>query len=413
METRLNYLFTRYVDETITHQERQELMEFMLQPQYRDEINKLLDEHLSHNDDLRLLDDGKASSILMQIRERMHKYDTREHQLASAIPVSINPLRWFKYAAAAAILTVVAAGSWLLLRTNQETFLAADSIENRYKNDVSPGVNRAVLTLHSGEAIMLDEQLPGAMGYQGRSELLKIDEGTIAYQPGDQYETKILYNTLSTPRGGKYSIMLSDGSRAWLNAASSITYPVAFERHERRVKITGEVYFEVNSQLADAGEGVSARPFIVEVNRMEVEVLGTQFCVTAYSEDNVFMTTLVEGSVRLTRGKESVVLNPREQAIIFDQEDGKANIRLLSNVDIRQALAWRHDLFYFDKTDIESIMNQLSRWYDVKVMYEGDIPQDRLSGIIGRDNELSKVLLVLEMSGIKFMIDDRVITVMN
>jgi transmembrane sensor len=413
MNTRLSYLFSRYVDETITHQERQELMELMLQPQYRDEINGLLDESLQQKDERQLLDDGRVSSILMQIRERMHEHDARQHHMASITPVGMHPLRWLRYAAVAAILAVVAAGSWLLLRTSQETFLVADSIENRYKNDVPPGGNRAVLTLHSGELLVLEDQQPGVMSLQGSSELLKIEEGIIAYQPGDQYESETIYNTLSTSRGGKYSIMLSDGSRVWLNAASSITYPVAFERHERRVKITGEVYFEVNSQLVVAGESISARPFIVEVNGMEVEVLGTQFCITAYAEDNVFMTTLVEGSVRLTRGAETVLLSPREQVRIDKKEGSYTDFQLHRNVNLGQALAWKNDLFYFDKTSIESIMNQLARWYNVEVKHEEDIPRDRLSGIIGRDNELSKVLLVLEMSGIKFMIEDRVITVMN
>jgi ferric-dicitrate binding protein FerR (iron transport regulator) len=214
--------------------------------------------------------------------------------------------------------------------------------------------------------------------------------------------TEVLYNTVSTPRGGQYQLTLSDGSKVWLNASSSLRFPTAFPGTERRVEITGEAYFEV--------AGNESKPFVVDIaGKGEVEVLGTQFNINAYEDEPAIKTTLLEGKVKVSEsnGSQSSVLKPGQQAQLAN------GIRVMDNVDMEEIMAWKTGWFYFDRQELPAIMRQVSRWYDVDVRYEGRISKKSFSGIVGRDNDIKDVLKIMENAGIRFRIEGSSITVLQ
>ena len=225
------------------------------------------------------------------------------------------------------------------------------------KNDVPPGGNRATLTLADGSIIDLADAQNGALAEQGNSRVIKIG-GKLAYNTSSENEVEIVYNIVSTPKGGQYQIELPDGTQVWLNAASSLRFPTSFTGKERRVEImNGEAYFEVAKN--------KKMPFIVRLNSAEIQVLGTHFNVMAYAEEATVKTTLLEGSIKFVQQQRGLLLRPGEQIQL--SKDGSTKIE--SDVDTDQVVAWKNGLFQFDNSDIETVMRQLSRWYDVSVVY--------------------------------------------
>ena len=214
------------------------------------------------------------------------------------------------------------------------------------------------------------------------------------------------YNVLSTPRGGQYRLVLPDGSQVWLNAASSIRYPTAFTGTERKVEVSGEVYFEVTKN--------AAMPFRVVVNRrkgepdpMEIEVLGTQFNVNAYTDEDVIRTTLLEGAVKVKKGVKGGILQPGQQAQC--KEDGE--MRWVPDADVEKVVAWKNGVFEFRDENLQAVMRQISRWYDVEVVYEGAIPTDGFTGRFSRNTSLSGVLSILRLSDIRLTVENKKIIV--
>ncbi|MDB5087420.1 MAG: FecR family protein, partial [Mucilaginibacter sp.] len=208
-----------------------------------------------------------------------------------------------------------------------------------------------------------------------------------------------LYNTVSTPRGGHYQVILPDGSQVWLNAASSIRFPTAFTDKERKVEISGEAYFEVAKN--------KALPFVVKVNSSEVRVFGTHFNVMAYTDEAAIKTTLLEGSVQFSNGSASCMLKPGEQSELTKS----GQVKVISGVDVDNAIAWKNNMFDFENTDIESVMRQLSRWYDVDVVYNKKV-NDRFFAEIPSSSKLSEVLKALELTGkVNFDIQGRKIII--
>jgi ferric-dicitrate binding protein FerR (iron transport regulator) len=226
---------------------------------------------------------------------------------------------------------------------------------------------------------------------------VKADSALLSYASDTLAEARDLtsLHTLTTPRGGFYRLVLPDGSRLWLSAASSVTYPVAFAREERRVKVTGEVYFEV---ARDA-----ARPFIVEAGAVSVEVLGTRFDIRAYADDGHVSTALVEGSVRIRTGTGGGTLRPGQMSVVDVRSGGHRVVE--ANLD--QVLAWRNGEFYFDAADIGSIMHEVERWYDVTVRYPKGRPSGHYRGRPSRSLTLDQMLSVFEYSGLEYRIEGR------
>jgi transmembrane sensor len=222
----------------------------------------------------------------------------------------------------------------------------------------------------------------------------------LSYNTLKNKSSEVVYNTISTPRGGQYQLMLADGSKVWLNAASSLRFPASFVGKERKVELLGEAYFEVAKN--------AKMPFKVKVNGMEVEVLGTHFNINSYENESTIRTTLLEGSVKINKNNSSSLLKPGQQA----QMNKAGEIKIINDADVEEAIAWKEGKFQFDRADIHDIMRQLTRWYDVDVEYKGTV-SSHFGGTISRDVNLSQVLNMLHLTGeVKFQVEDRKVVVM-
>ncbi|MGI8637223.1 MAG: FecR family protein [Segetibacter sp.] len=266
-----------------------------------------------------------------------------------------------------------------------------------YKNDIPPGSDKAILQLADGSTIVLDDANDGALAQQGNSKVIKLN-GKLNYNalPGSN---EVVYNSISTPRGGKFQIELPDGTQVWLNATSSLRFPTAFVEKNRRVEITGEAYFEVAKD--------KSKPFIVSVNGAEVEVLGTHFNVMAYKDEAVVKTTLLEGAIKFVKGTASNTLKPGQQAQVLNS----GQVKVVDGVNLDEVVAWKNGLFNFQGEDIGTVIRLLARWYDVDVIYNERV-DDLFYAKIPRSTNLSAVLKLLELTGkVHFEIDGRKITV--
>ncbi|WP_343303438.1 FecR domain-containing protein [Chitinophaga niabensis] len=260
----------------------------------------------------------------------------------------------------------------------------------RYKNDVLPGGNKAMLTLGDGSTISLEDAQQGSLAQQGGSQVIKSADGELAYNKNGLQGEEIQYNTLTTPLGGQYRITLPDGTSVWLNAGSSLRYPTAFSGKERKVELKGEGYFDVAKN--------AAMPFYVTLNNgVEVKVLGTQFNVNAYSDEKNIATTLVEGAVLIKNNEIANVLQPGQQSLAGQNNN---SLKLVKNADIAAVTAWKEGVFKFNDADIETVMKQLSRWYDIEIVYEGSPVKEYFNGTIPRNVPVSKVLELLELTGL-------------
>jgi transmembrane sensor len=304
--------------------------------------------------------------------------------------------RWF-YTAAASIITVVCAGgAWLWLSRNHPIPPVTPAIAI---TDVKPGGNKAVLTLADGRRIDLDTTANGVLANQGNTRVAKLSDGQLAYNKEKNTDEKpaiLAYNSLSTPRAGQFTVRLPDGSRVWLNNASVLRYPVAFTGPDRTVELAGEAYFEVAKD--------AAHPFRVKVqDGATVDVLGTSFNIMSYSDEPAERTTLLDGSIRVTRDNQSALLKPAEQSAL--DETGK--LRVTPDVDVQEVIAWKNGYFQFDHASLQTTMRQLARWYDIDVVYEGQIPEHEFQGKIQRSLLLSDVLRDLESDQLHFRLDGR------
>ncbi|RPD38113.1 FecR family protein [Chitinophaga barathri] len=297
--------------------------------------------------------------------------------------------RWWMAAAAIAVLVL---GTWMFLPRKQQPAVAVQQV-----NDVMPGSNKAILTLADGTTISLDSSGNQVIAQQGAA--VKQTGGLLEYEPGEKGAGNV-YNTLRTPRGGQFRIALPDGSAVWLNAESSLRFPVAFSGPERKVEMTGEAYFEVKQD--------AAHPFTVQVTpQTAVTVLGTHFNINAYTNEPGISATLLEGAVQVTAGNDSRRLSPGQQARV----NSSGQITVLQQVDTEEAIGWKNEIFYFRDADIQSVMRQLERWYDVEVEYRGAVPSRRFQGEIQRNLKLSDVLEGLRSTGIGFSIEGKKIVV--
>jgi ferric-dicitrate binding protein FerR (iron transport regulator) len=259
----------------------------------------------------------------------------------------------------------------------------------------APQSNFAVITLANGKRVSLDSASKGQLALQGNVKLVKLATGHVAYRGSAKAKRgKLVYNTLSNPRGSQViDITLSDGSRVWLNAGSSITYPVAFVTDERRILVTGEAYFEV---MHDAN-----KPFYVTSGGMEVKVLGTRFNVNAYSDEGSIKVTLLEGAVRVNNALGSVTMRSAEQATVT----GNKPPVVRDDIDLEQVMAWKNGLFDFDNLGLKEAMSQLERWYDIDVEYEAGMPDVMLFGKIHRGLSLTALLDILRGAGFRFKME--------
>ena len=332
----------------------------------------------------------------------------------SSVPILVtNPTssgrRSRPWLAAASVIVLLGAASWWVM--SHRPAPATPAVHVTVAADVRPGGNKAMLTLADGRQIALDSAGNGILTAQQNTTVSKLSSGQLAYRHAATTAVMPLaYNVLSTPRAGQFSLTLADGTKVWLNNASTLRYPVAFTGADRSVELTGEGYFEV---ARDA-----AHPFHVVVHKgsadagpaSTIEVLGTAFNVMAYGDEPTECTTLLSGSVRFSREGHSALLHVNEQSVL----DSAGALRVLSHVNVQEVTAWKNGYFHFDHSSLENTMRQLARWYDIDVHYEGQLPPQQFMGTgkIQRNLPLSVVLKGLENDQIHFKLQGRELTVM-
>jgi transmembrane sensor len=284
---------------------------------------------------------------------------------------------------------VAAAVAFIVIGVVFFSYFRSGSLKNeggQLANDIIPGGNKATLTLSNGKKISLAEAEKGSLARQAGVRITKLADGQIVYTIEGSADPSVaeMENTISTPNGGRYEIILPDGTKAVLNAASSLTFPAAFTGRERHVKLEGEAYFEVakNKEM----------PFKVISGSQIVEVLGTHFNVSAYSNESSMKTTLLEGSVSVTAGQSSALIIPGQQSIV---ERGNTSAIITINVDVNKEIAWKNGMFSFYQDDLQSVMKQIARWYNVEVVYQGNLPEEKFYGEISRNSNLSEVAKIL------------------
>jgi transmembrane sensor len=332
-----------------------------------------------------------------QVTMESHLLNKINESGSSTTPVHrIHLLRRARWWAAAVIIIMLGIGSYVILSKpkKQEAIVNVQPA----KDVAAPDKTKAFITMADGKIIYLDSMSVGTIGEVNNVTISKSADGKIVYS-GNANE--VVYNTLNNPRGSKVIDMkLSDGSHVWLNAGSSVTYPMAFTGNERKVSITGEAYFEVAHD--------ATKPFIVNQGDMNVQVLGTHFNVNAYDDEENIKITLLEGLVKVNTKTANTLLKPSQQAML----SGNGQLAINNNVDVDAVMAWKNGLFNFKKANIQTVMRQLARWYDVEVEFEGKMPATLFGGEIQRNILLSKVLANLEKNGVRFRIEGKKIIVL-
>jgi transmembrane sensor len=311
-----------------------------------------------------------------------------------------SPIRlWPRIAAAAAVLIVLVVGGLFVFRKGPTARIAQDQTP---KNDILPAGTRATLTMLDGRTMALDSAGGDNLARQADA-ILSVRDGQLIYTANEPDRAGspagMAYNTLTTRPGEHYSLRMPDGTNVWLNAASSITYPVVFIGNERKVIVTGEAYFEIVHN--------AKRPFKIGVSNELVEDIGTHLNINAYDDESTIKTTLVEGSIKVTKGSASAILAPGQQATI---RPGDSSFQL-EQADADEAIAWKNGFFYFNRADIQTVMRQLARWYNVQVVYKGEISKKTFKGKLYRNINASEALQILSYFGAHFQIDGRTITV--
>ena len=385
--SRLQYLFEKYLGNSCTTAELQEFWELMNEmPEndaVADRIWQLWEQEQEQTDVLN-------ENTYERIQQRVANWE-QQQELRERAGVRHRGY-WWKYAAAAVFVFCMAGVAYLAFKNDRTT--RGERSSRLADAHIAPGGNKAMLTLANGKVIVLDEAANGTLAIDGAASIEKLADGQISYHTGSA-AGNIGFNTIATPRGGLFGVTLPDGTRAWLNAASSLRYPTAFTGADRSVELKGEGYFEVapNATL----------PFYVTVNGMTVKVLGTHFNVSAYDDDDSAHTTLLEGAVEVVKAGTRQLLQVGQQAIV--EKSGSAI--MVRNADIDAVVAWKEGVFAFDG-NLPGIMRQIARWYDVTVEFRGSVISKSFTATIPRYSHLSEVLTMLEYTkSVRFSIEGR------
>lgn len=386
--TSIQVLFAKYTKGKASAEETAILFGHIGESQNDAEITNLLATELDETDA------ETAYNPLWEIPLKNIKNQLLEKEEMSTQKPSIKI--WPLLAAISAAVIILALGGYFLVAKNE----IVNDYQHLTAHDIQPGKVGATLTLANGKKISLSNVASGEIIKESGISILKTADGQVVYQIQSEKGADNKFNTLTTAIGQTYMITLPDQTKVWLNAASSLTYhtsPTA-ANGLRKVKLTGEAYFEVAKD--------KAHPFIVESGTQQIEVLGTHFNVNAYEDEQVFRTTLLEGSIKIANHNQSQILSPGTQAT------NSANGIKLSSVDTEFAVAWKNNNFTFDRLDIKEIMRMIARWYDVDVVYKDEIPAGTFWGSVSRFDKISKALIPLEATGnVHFKIEGRTIYV--
>ncbi len=382
---RLRTLFRRYYENAATESEISELMAAIreggedewLELVIREEWNAL-------RPDARLFTDATSERILEVVLQNGKEESTGRPR--------VRPLHAYRYWVAV-VLLMAGFGAYWKWKDNRN-----DGLTTKVTAAITPGTNKAALTLSDGSVVPLDSAGLTVGGSIDMHAIAGNENGRLVYKTSEELkEATETFNTLATPRGGQYQVVLPDGSKVWLNASSSIRYPLVFPGTERRVEIKGEVYFEVQPDRS--------RPFTVQFGDNEVTVLGTSFNVKYYA-DEAMQTTLIEGAVALRSAGNEQLLRPGEQA--STSADGKI---VLTKVDVEEKIAWKNGLFLFQAAGIPEIMKQVARWYDIEVTYEGNFPERQLTGKVSRNVSITELMAIFQYAGINHRVEGRKIVI--
>jgi len=384
----------------ITKKEYIFLYEKYLNGQCTPQEKILLDEY---EDDITLTDDGEhdleidKSAVQQKIWLKLQQHIDEIEPAAVIQPP--NRL-WLKIAA---ILVIgLSFGLWFV--KNRQPVQNSTLQANNKKNRILSGGNNAYLTMADGRVITLNDAQNGELATQSGIQITKAKDGVLVYKfvNNKKGNAANALNTITTPRGGQYQIVLADGTRVWLNAASSLRFPVTFASNKRNVELTGEAYFEVAKN--------KTKPFTVQANGTSVQVLGTHFNVSAYDTDAEVATTLLEGSVRLVKQNATAMLVPGQSG---KTQNGQGTIKV-EQADMEQAMAWKNGYIVFNNTNLKAIMDQASRWYNVDVVYDGNIPDQLFNGKISKYKDIDELLTNIELTGtVHFKVEGRRVTVMK
>jgi transmembrane sensor len=393
---RLEYLLDCYVKNKCSLPEEEELMAILADPENEALVQTVIDHLIEHPANEKELSDSSAVTILQRILKNDDGLVIPEKNSKTVFPF------WIRIAASVLVLL---GGAYFIFDKKEDANRKHDLNKVAMLPEkpavILPGRNQAILTTADGQSIILDSMQNGLLTKQGHTSVQK-QGGLLIYKAPASFkgDNPVSYNTLTTPRGGQYEVILPDGSKVWLNAASSIRFPTVFSGKLREVSITGEAYFEVTKN--------KEKPFQVKVATMQIAVLGTHFNVNAYEDEAEIKTSLLEGSVQINQGNSSGLLKPGQQAVVNYNSD---KIKT-GDVDLTQVMAWKNGLFQFEGADIKTIMREIGRWYNVEIVYTGKVPNHRFVGKINRNVELSEVLKILELSNVKFSVAGKKIIVL-
>lgn len=385
---RLQHLFEKYLDDSLSESEQAEFYRLLAEHENDEAVKTMISREIGKYDAGAMIDVNELPAA--RAREIFGRMTAKE---ADTAPASLStPVRriWLRWAAAAAAVLVI---SIALYRSVTTRNVAKEKIvQNEFNYDVAPGRNNAILTLSDGTKIDLDSAGTGNLAREGQTNISKA--GSHIQYNFDGGIAATHFNTISTARGNQYMVVLSDGTKVWLNAASSITFPAAFTGSDRQVKVSGEAYFEVAKKknmpfrVSFAGDG-------------EITVLGTHFNVSSYADDPLMKTTLLEGSVRISKDGDSELMKPGDQAQIREN----ATMKIVPDVDVEEAIAWKNGFFSFRDADIKTVMRHLSRWYDLDIIYEGEPGRQLFTGEIDRSLNLVSVLKILDKTKVHFRME--------
>jgi len=384
-------LLDKYLTGSLSEQEWTIFKELLNKRAHKEQLETIIDAELAAH----TFEGEPDNTMLAAIQDRLRTHIQADSQRSGKIVYYIKRL------AVAAVLVLVLGGIcwWVTSGKSSEHEVAKVNTDNKVKA-ILPGGNKAILKLSDGKEIILDSAGEGTLAQQGQAKVIKLKEGELSYLSSTAPAAETVYNTITTPRGGQYQLTLADGSKVWLNAASSLRFPAVFSGKERRVELTGEGYFEVAKN--------AALPFIVNANgKGEVLVLGTHFNINAYDDEPAVKTTLLEGSVKVTKEATSAILKPGEQVSISQTSHLSQPIP----VQTEEVMAWKNGLFQFKGADIETVLRQAARWYDVQFDVKGAI-STRFSGQISRSANIDQLLKILELTAkVKFEVHGKTIIV--
>ena len=392
IDNHIKKLLQRYLDDSLSDEEVRIVLESINKGTYDRELQEIVDEALEKDAFPGLSDRARYDMLFSRLLER-----TGEKEM----PLTVRHKNAERRLAAKKVILYLAAvaASVILLITFGTLRKSVEQSPVQTIADIPPGGNRAMLTLGDGSTILLDSAVIGQLAEQAGTRVMKVDDGRLAYDSEGRKRAETIYNTITTPRAGQYELVLPDGSHVWLNAESSIRFPVFFSGSFRVVEITGEAYFEVaeNREM----------PFRVSCGNTTVEVLGTSFNVRAYADEGSVNTTLIEGSVQVASPVYQTTITPGQMALA----DIAGTISVQNDVDVDEIIAWKNGLFIFNSANIEQIMNQVSRWYDVDIEYKGEMSNKTFSGIVSRKSNVSQLLKIMEGAGLKFILTEETIKV--